>query len=411
MLRSTLIAVLLAAALPGQDPWELTPVEVGSGPLYFFTSSDARSEAEGRPRLVLDPESGEGPREFLRCPGNTRIRDRVEPGLILLQSFQEHRGIVALDVSRGRWTQLAVGNDAYAFATGGEVVFIADPARKRGGAHLMARDVRGTLPARAVLARPVHEPVYPALARHEVFVLTAGPGPAELWRVGLDGAKSRRVTTLRGGEVVEHATVVPSPSGRLVALSVAEADHLFDQRALRVIETASGEVLREIAEISVQLSPLSSSMPSLEMTWLDEGRRLRYSETWYPEGSDRRMGGRFRWVDLDVVTGKRLAVHDYDGGGIFHTEPPPGALPVPEHSIFGFFVRAEGRAWFLGEETPAADVRNERGQVPFGDLSFSPDGRWAMARRAGEHGLALLDGRERTRRTVWTSWSYDGAWR
>jgi hypothetical protein len=150
-----------------------------------------------------------------------------------------------------------------------------------------------------------------------------------------------------------------------------------------ILDAATGAVVRELKKIPVGVSMLSSQMPRLEMTWIDEAR-IRFSETTAPVGEDHERGfsesGRLMWVDLDVKTGKRLRVTDYGPVELRHHKPPAGEVPeVPKEMKrwqVGSFDRTRDAIHFTSDDAPIADATNGAGRLAWGRVKVSMNGRF-----------------------------------
>jgi hypothetical protein len=154
------------------------------------------------------------------------------------------------------------------------------------------------------------------IAPAKQFLVVRGQPPT-LWAVGKDGKGKQRVFEFDREAVPPLFTAEFSPSGNRLAVGVATKDSFFRFRDLLVIDVKAGRLACSIPRVPVRVSVLSSSSPSLEFTWLDD-ERLRYSESRVTE-----EGAYFQWVDVNIVSGKRLGEKPYSQHlGLSHEKPP-----------------------------------------------------------------------------------------
>lgn len=101
-----------------------------------------------------------------------------------------------------------------------------------------------------------------------------------------------------------------------------------------MLDVATSKVKLEIRDIPVEISPFSSSIAKLEVTWLDD-RQIRYSESGWPKPAaqtdskptlHRFTSMFFRFVDVDIETGRKTVYPKYAQGGLDHTKED---VPLP----------------------------------------------------------------------------------
>ena len=236
------------------------------------------------------------------------------------------------------------------------------------------------------------------------FVRTRGP-PGMLWRVARRNGRTARVAPFRKWWSLWGVDFHASPDGS--RLAVATTRGLGDvERAgadtgpsIMILDVESGDLRVVAKDIPIGVSLISSSMPRLALVWLD-GHRLRFSETEMSDDPDGPFEGRFRWVDMDVRTGERLAVRRYGKLGLSHETPPRdiGGFDGGEYSYSKWstnrFRREKNRVFFVGDDEPAAEIVGKHTRVV-----RSPDGETAALLAAPDAALTILDGRAHA---VWT---------
>ncbi len=450
---ATLVLTPGTTAQGGRDRlWKLTPAAPEPGPLLCFISSEKISsgKAGGGARrhqvhYVFAPAAAGKPREFLRCDGNVRVLHRIDRNTILVMSHRDDYGLFLIDLEAGTSRAIIPDNHTnFLFAQDGKL-FFREGVLVAGVVHSyhigvcdeLLRDEPDWLFEPAVQ----HQWVMDCKTTRQLLVLTANT--RELWLLDLGGGrKHRKITTAHGSWLPSQSTAEVSPDGRLLAVGLCVAADPGETRAgllgglgegyhLRVLEVATGKVRFDVRDIHVDVSLDSSSMPKLEVTWLDD-RRLRYSETGYPHpepaGSSHPpkkvslrpfAGTFFRFVDVDIETGKKVVHPKYAEAGIYHRRPPRGDAPVlkdldlPVHRRDGLFDRQSGQIFWRDGKEPLIDTRDESGR-PRGWVLVSPDGRFCLVDGWGpgrsRNKPVLLDGRTRARVPLPDSWCYEFKW-
>lgn len=107
--------------------------------------------------------------------------------------------------------------------------------------------------------------------------------------------------------------------------------------ALIVVDAASGETVRAWDGIEVAISPFSSSMATLEFTWLD-AKTLRYGDTQLATGSDgqaSRHAGTFRWVDVALDRREVIAAWPLGPMELSHDLPSTEREPILAAGVTG----------------------------------------------------------------------------
>ncbi|HHI79625.1 MAG TPA: sigma-70 family RNA polymerase sigma factor [Planctomycetes bacterium] len=369
---------------------EFYPVSVKEGPLLFSVGeeppggemgakegesprggSGTQQGARQRGRLhFLQTPAHPGPLQvFMRSQNAVQILQRLDSGGILLMSHRDPYGLIALDL----------------------------PSAK----------------ARLVFARPFQK--FWAMPGSRVVVLaspSAGETRAALWEIDPKGRAHRRLWECGPddelGECIQRAQLSPDGWRLAIARPMPRRGQFRMGRAprawargfrLSVYDLLTQKILREIAPIYCDNSPLASSSPRLEFIWLDKNR-IRFSESFSakakgvpPSQAPKRgdLWPSFRFVDLDARTGKRLSEFPYPTKTLTHRLPPSGPLlpPGPKGRTRKGFFDLEGSKIFYRESLEVlVDTK-----APWGWPRFSPEGRFFLLTR---------------NRPRWEAWLFDG---
>ncbi len=346
--------------------FQLTPVEVGTGPLLLVSERDSTTSEPWDLWQVVAPGRSLEPQRFLRVIGDVEPVARVGPHALVMMSRGQARGLVVIDLAMARCTPL--GDFEPLDVQGGVVVaFAGDGEQER---HLEGKK----------------------------------EGGARLVELPLAGGKSRRLVELPRGVTQTLLRARLSPGGRLLAWSYPW--DLGEQKgaSLVVVERATGRIVHQWNGIDVEVAPWSSSSATLEFVWLDE-QRLRYSDTEPADRIDggRRFEGKFRCIDVDVESGNVVATHLLGAMGLRHDVPSrePDPVPAAPRSPKGLFEVGDGKLWFLGDTEPIVDVAAPLA-VTCPSFALSPDGRFALLQRDREliHEVVLIHGGTRQRSPI-----------
>ncbi len=243
---------------------------------------------------------------------------------------------------------------------------------------------------------------------HDWHLDGADEGRAWLSLQPADGGAPRVVAQLPKGVERSLLRARVAPDGRHVAWAtpwdagVPGTPGFLEGAALVVVDAASGATVRTWDGIEVAVSPFSSSMATLEFTWLD-GRTLRYGDTQFAAGSEggaRPFAGTFRWIDVALDQREVLAAWPVGPMELSHDQPSrereptratgaadgatgdatgDGAAPSGRVTL-GWFEVDPSRLWFRGDREPAVDAR-----APVGAerawFRVSADGEFALLMR------------------------------
>ena len=425
-----LLALLTACAAESRQPSiRVQPAPLSEGPVLFFIEPDESTGTRLEALHVLDPAFEAGPSRVLAMNSNLRVLARVDRVRFVLQTYQEPRGLWILDLERGAMLPISTGTGEYEFfgINKGLILFRMTARFGPLGYQLEAsgedlRVVQGLgVPGYLMTARAEDSwsavrlsdvPVTGVLEiEDDVIWAAGGQDRLGLWVFTFGDGKSRRVCDLPEDVIPDLLTTFAlSPNRTRLALGLARA-RSWRTRDLRVIEVDTGSVIRNVERIPVQVSTLSSSAPRLEIAWRDE-KTVRFSETEQPPDSEVDEGW-FRWVDVNVESGKRLREERYVPMSLSHSPPLPSGAPVePPGPRWqqGCFQR-EGRKLFLGK---SAEPLGETGES--NEIDISDDGEWAALRlNLGDHStrhysLVVVDGRKGTRWSWDRPWGYDYRW-
>lgn len=421
VLTSCLLATRSAAA----DPPVLHPATVGKGPVLFLTQPDESSGHREEALFVADPTAAGEAQRVLTVKSNLHVLARVDANRFLIQLYQEPRGLYLADLAKGTFRKLdPEGRPDLLGVVGTKVYFVSSARSAEYGYKIKDGKVASQPHPSLVLyvadvdreeeaAAVSEDDIERALELRDGACWAVVHGaPPELRRIALDGSGSRKVLELGDDVMPNLLTHALSPSGNLLAVGIAHTNDPFEHRALTVLDLRTSEGLLSLDHIPCVVSPLSSQMPYLEMNWVNE-ETLRYSETHTdgPEGA-RAMSGSFWWVDLDVKTGKRLQERRYSGLELRHTQPPADdSLPPAADAVIplGKFARQSWKFFFADEKEPLLDGCGKEIDAASGK-AFSPDGRWLAVASQDSTDTQLIDGADKSRRSVLKRWSYELVW-
>lgn len=346
--------------------WRQQAVRIGDAPLLFARAPAASDAGGGFVHSVVAPDVDPGLIEWLRAPSRLHPLHRVDQRRVLFASDDAPCGLVLADLSLGTAT-LVPGSEAQLFG-----------------------DVHGS----------------------DLFVVAGDgrDGAPALLEVALPGVAAREVCRLPPRTVASFVRVRCSPDGKHVAWSSAASwvegeeamAHLDGSAAPRlvVVERASGRVVLERAVESIDVSPLSSQMPSLEFAWVDD-ERLRVCESEPGEPPLGRLDPQLVWVDVEVATGREVARHGRGPVGLGHERPRRRIVPETSIERVGWFEQGTVQLWFAGHPEPIVDRAGKPG-LRDTRWSIAPDGGWCVLERTrdGVHELLLLTGASRERRLL-----------
>lgn len=391
---------------PLPDLMEATPVEVSDGALLFFNAyGDVAGKRRAR-HYVVDPEISQTPRPFLVGDDDYKPWHRFNQDEFLMGSNFIPSDLFFLNIKTGATQQLLEGGLIDLFKVDGDRVFFVEQehsdrgfapnaekikAKRAQSSHTRHRlyvfDRASLSPSRLV----ADEALLHVLAIDEKYcwVITDRLRP-ELWRITKDGKEQRKIAGVKDDWIHGLEDATASPDGSLLALGVNDSNKMW-LRTLVVIDVATGKIAFKSSGINVMESGERKSYPDLKFAWLDNGR-IRFSET-----ETTSEGNFFRWVDLDIRTGKRLNKKRYSKIDYEHLLPSKDSLEYTEQSsprTRGLFVlEFPHLLYFEGDAVPVGDLREDQYNT---DIDISVEGKWAVF--AGpKTGAYLADGVRKTK--------------
>jgi len=387
--RLLALATATAAPIAAQQDQQL---ELGAGPVVCFTQN-----AGGTPRmshlLVANCDGDRKAQRFCKVQGNVRIAARLDRSHFLLSCYDKPYGLVVADAHTGATHLLAEGSPHdFVGLHGDQVLYLGDNRYDKGDNYLYARPWRGGEARRLAEVRLDSVPL-----RHGNLAFAVTAGEREVWKISLTRGTGSRVHTLP--EHCMGTRLALSPSGQRLAIGCAAQG----RGHLAVIDLGSNRAVQSWQNLNIDVSPLSSSMPTLEVTFADDEHVLT-SETI----GDGLRGGHFATVRRSLDSGK--VVEEIPAGdlGLYHHKPQvPGA---PAETRF-FDVRTKGERYLLvrpDRDAPVTDVPNVRGRAC--DLILSPGGRYAIERLERSPNLMVLHRRDRAPLALFDQYCTDLVW-
>ncbi|MBL8754563.1 MAG: hypothetical protein JNK15_14765 [Planctomycetes bacterium] len=371
VLFPTFVALATAAAAPAQA--RAFAATVGAGPLVALRTSSPLENGSATVWSIADVEGTGKAAPFWRGPGNCDLLARLDRDHLLLASYGEPYALVVVDLTAGTHTILADGAPHEFVALHGDLVL-----------HLGDGRVQSLDPF--PYATPWRDPAQRrrlAEIRCERIAMVAGnlailvgEGERELHSVSLTGGTTRRLWTVPGG--ADHVKVKLSPAGQRLAIGVVARG----KGLLTVVDIATATVVHQWADLPIDVSPLSSNRPTLEVGWHDDAHVV-CSET-RPRS--------FTWVRRPVDADTIVDEHDYGPIGLWHDAPPAPSAPAVATAAprFRWEPLAEGGSalWREGRKEPLRRFAEK--QLPHGTLSFAPDGNAVIHCNRVEVGPTLL---------------------
>lgn len=384
-LAAALTAALAARPAAAQEPGPESPAaELDAGPLLGF-----HEVITDRPRVVaVKIAELTGTRVFELCRDDRRPRllARLDRNHLLL-TLSRRDSLFVVHAPSGRRREivedaafLGQRGDDLVIQRAGQIERVSwrepgEPPRAFGGRPLLQVTLHDNLAfgiARPDDGRP----------RVEVVSLVTGRS-RELWTAPADRSRFR---------------LALSPGGQWLA--VAATDARF-RGQLVVLDTATGKPARTFENLVVDLSPLASGMPTLEVAFTDDDHVVS-SES---RGAPRGIGGEFVHVTRSVRTGEVTSEEPYAPLGVHHRLPDP--------------VRAEPRfriergphevtLHVVGRPEPLA--ARDRQHLQYEDFSIAPDGGFAAARLGPKRRALTVYAPDGSARAVSAAWSHGLVW-
>lgn len=395
----------------------------GSSLLFFVSPTPEPNRME---RLyVLNPRSDKTPQMILKSDRPIQVEARLDERTILFSTHAPY-DLYLLDLVTARWRPLLKQPNLRLFKATPEGVYFFG-VRKRGD---LGFRISGTTQGRVdsepepeqilyyvsaldgvprrVFDRPIGHVV---LEGDKVFLMTTARPDRQLWWVAKDRRSHRCLLSLPEDWLADLITGSLSPDGSRLALGVCHPDGFFDRRDLVVLDSGAGTIQKQIKDIPLRVSVVSSFSPNLNTFWLDN-QHLRWSESEVTEEIDPRFSrqmlpeGFFGWRDLDLSSGQVTPLERYEAFGLRHSVPSHvKERPDPTRRARGLVDVVDYRVFARGSQKPI-DYLNEYRLSPEGDFGILNFG-WE---KASPKGLWLWDARFRRRVKIFPDWTYDEGW-
>lgn len=366
---------------------------IADGPLVCFTVGHGEGKDRENLHFVANVDGQAAPREFFRTRDNARVLQRLDRDRLLVASYGSPYALLVVDLTAGTTRELAAGAPhEFVAVHGDDVLHLGDRREPAHDNFFYAAPWRAPGERRRLAeARFLRVPL---VQGNLAIALTEDN---EVWVVSIVRAQGRRLLAAEPG--VTGLRMSLSPAGQRLAIGCVDQG----RGRLCVVDTSTGEVLRTVADLPIQVAAGSSSTPVLEVGWRDDGHVV-CSET---RGDVQGLRGSFVFVTRDLATGEVTDETAYSDLGLWHERPPvPGA---PPKSPPQFEVTAEGGSSVLrarGSPEPLASIK--RSVLQYEDLCVSRDGSAAIAR--DRRRLVLFTATATTPRELAKEWAYDITW-
>jgi hypothetical protein len=397
--RSLVLAGLLcsaAAQTQTETQKDTQAPAIADGPLVCFTVARGDGKDRENVHFVANVDSTAAPREFFRSHDHARVLQRLDRDHLLVASFGSPYALLVVDLGAGTTREMAPGAPhEFVAVHGDDALFLGDRREPAHDNFLYATPWRDPGERRRLAEKRFQR--VPLVQGNLAIALTEDN---EVWVVSLVRAQGRRLWTAERG--VTDLRLSLSPAGQRLAIGCVDNG----RGLLTVVDTSTGEVLRTVADLPIQVSVDSSSTPVLEVGWRDDGHVV-CSET---RGDVQGMRGTFVFVTRDLATGEVIDETVYSDLGLRHEAPPvPGAV---QRSTPRFEVRVDGEKSVLrakGKPEPLASI--DRANQQYEDLCVSRDGSAATARLgADRRRLVLFTAANATPRELANEWAHDITW-
>jgi len=367
---------------------------IADGPLVCFTVGRGEGKDRENVHFVANVDGAAAPREFFRSGDSARVLQRLDRDHLLVASFGLPYALLVVDLGAGTRRELAAGAP-YGFVAvrGDDVLHLGD---------LLAQDdYFYAAPWRAPgERRRLADARFKRVPLVQGNLAVAVTKDNEVWIVSLARAQGRRLWTAPPG--VTDLRLSLSPAGQRLAIGCVDNG----RGRLCVADTSTGELVRTVADLPIQVSSVSSSTPVLEVGWRDDSHVV-CSET---RGDVQGLRGSFVFVTRDLATGDVTDETVYGDLGLCHEAPPvPGAV---QKSRPRFAVAVEGgRAVLRARDEPEPLASIERDIQQYEDLCVSRDGSAATARLGDDRRrLVLFTAANTAPRELAKEWAYDITW-
>lgn len=389
--RTLVIAVLVSCAAAQ------TLAPIADGPLVCFTVARGEGKHRENVHFVASVDGAAPPREFFRSRDNASVLRRLGRDHLLVASFGSPYALLVVDLTAGTARELAPGAPhEFVAVHGDEVLHLGDGRAEAHDNFLYASPWRTPGERRRLAeARFVRVPLV------EGNLAIALTKDNEVWVVSLARAQGRRLWTAEPGATGLRLSL--SPAGQRLAIGCVDNN---GRGRLTVVDTSTGEMLRTVADLPIQVGAGSSGMPVLEVGWRDDSHVV-CSET---RGDVQGLSGSFVFVTRDLASGEVTDETAYSLLGLRHEAPTvPGAAPK---STPRFLVASDRHRSVLREVgRPELLASIERSKEQYQDLCVSRDGSAATARLGGDRRrLVLFTATSDTPRELANEWAYDITW-
>jgi hypothetical protein len=353
---------LAAGAQSGLVAHPIAPIH---GPVLLLRDALAEKGGGWHRHRVLAPAVSLLPQTLLEVDGSFEPHGFAGRGTLVGRCRAARQTLIAIDLATGRVTELESATDA-------------DDSPLHLGDH-------GVLQFRS-------DPP------HDWHIDGADVGKAWLSLQSASGGAARAVVTLPKGVERSLLRARLSPDGRHVAWATplpagdSGAADALKPASLTVVDVASGKAVRSWQGIEVAISPFSSSMATLEFTWLDD-RTLRYGDTELAAGGNetsRSYAGLFRWIDVALDREQALATWPIGPMELSHDQPNTEPVPVSPTDALAV---ARGARALRGRRHPAVVSRRSRA---FGRCPGSGGRRFRVVSRLRRRRVRAPDAAERS---------------
>lgn len=359
-----------------------------AGPLLAFTVVQTNDSKRQNILRVAELE-GSGNFELYHGKHGARVLRRLDRDHLLLE-LPDPKRLVAFDVPRGVGRELVRGSCKFTSVRDGDVLFLAGPGRT-GKLHSVSWREEATP---VVLCDHAFSRV-PLLVGNLAFAVDQHE--QSVWIISLASGRSRQVWTAPGGH--SRVRIALSPNGQRLAVGLIDKLH---RGRLEVVDAATGESIQTWKDLPIWVSPLSSSIPTLEVAFADD-ENVICSET---RGNRRGIHGQFVHVTRSLATGEIEDEAVYSGLDLDH-KPPAPTPPEPSFEITRSKKHAELRR--TGSSDVLAQIPRSRQQ--YEDLAVSrPDGRYATARLGDKRERLTLFPPTGKPRQLSTTWAHSLTW-